>query len=55
MRGSVHSWQTSDFGAKGASAFAANDPYVVNGLVKNWRVREWTTVVGEGAASVVRP
>jgi hypothetical protein len=38
-----------------AEVFARNDPYVVNGLVKNWRVREWTTVVGEGAASVVRP
>ena len=38
-----------------AEIFARNDPYVVNGLIKSWRVREWTTVVGEGAASVVRP
>jgi uncharacterized protein len=30
-----------------AEAFAASDPYVVNGLVTKWRVREWTTVVGE--------
>jgi len=30
-----------------AEAFAINDPYVVNGLVTRWRVREWTTVVGE--------
>jgi len=30
-----------------AEAFAKNDPYVVNGLVTKWRVREWTTVVGE--------
>ena len=30
-----------------AEAFANNDPYVVNGLVTRWRVREWTTVVGE--------
>ena len=30
----------------GAELFAANDPYVTNGLVKEWRVREWTTVVG---------
>jgi hypothetical protein len=30
--------------------FAAADPYVVNGLVTGWRVREWTTVVGAGAA-----
>jgi len=29
-----------------AEAFAATDPYVVNGLVAKWRVREWTTVVG---------
>ncbi len=38
-----------------AEAFAATDPYVLNGLVKSWRVREWTTVVGEGAANPVRP
>lgn len=31
-------------------AFALADPYVTNGLVTRWRVREWTTVVGEGAA-----
>jgi hypothetical protein len=30
-----------------AEAFAQSDPYVVNGLVTKWRVREWTTVVGE--------
>lgn len=29
-----------------AEAFAAHDPYVMNGLVKTWRVREWTTVLG---------
>jgi uncharacterized protein YciI len=32
-------------------AFVAADPYVQAGLVTAWRVREWTTVVGEGAAS----
>jgi uncharacterized protein YciI len=32
-------------------AFAAGDPYVVNGAVKAWRVREWTTVVGVLAES----
>jgi hypothetical protein len=26
------------------------DPYVANGLVIRWRVRKWTTVVGEGAS-----
>lgn len=30
----------------GAERFAESDPYVVNGLVKRWRVREWTTVIG---------
>jgi uncharacterized protein YciI len=29
-----------------ASSFAENDPYVQNGLVKNWEVRPWTVVVG---------
>jgi uncharacterized protein YciI len=36
-------------------AFAAADPYVKAGLVKAWRVRAWTTVVGEGAASPIGP
>ena len=35
--------------------FAANDPYVVNGLVTSWQVREWTTVVGTSAATPVKP
>lgn len=35
--------------------FARADPYVVNGLVKSWRVREWTTVVGAAAKTPVRP
>jgi uncharacterized protein len=38
-----------------AEAFAAADPYVVNGLVKRWYVREWTTVAGEAASTPVRP
>lgn len=33
----------------GAERFAKSDPYVTNGLVKTWRVREWTTVVGDEA------
>jgi uncharacterized protein YciI len=36
-----------------AEAFAAADPYVRNGLVTDWRVRQWITVVGEGAANPV--
>lgn len=26
--------------------FARNDPYVVNGLVRRWEIREWNVVVG---------
>jgi uncharacterized protein YciI len=29
-----------------AENFAKNDPYVINGLIKKWHVRKWTTVVG---------
>ncbi len=32
-----------------AEAFAKADPYVLNGIVTGWRVREWTTVVGPDA------
>jgi uncharacterized protein YciI len=32
-----------------AEEFAKTDPYVVNGLVTRWHVREWTTVVGTSA------
>jgi uncharacterized protein YciI len=32
-----------------AEQFAKSDPYVLNGLVKSWRVREWTTVLGPAA------
>lgn len=38
-----------------AERFAEADPYVKNGLVKRWRVRPWTTVVGAMAANPVRP
>lgn len=30
-----------------AEGFAKNDPYVKNGLVQNWTVRQWTVVVGQ--------
>jgi uncharacterized protein YciI len=36
-------------------AFVAADPYVRNGLVTAWRVRKWTTVVGDGAAVQLPP
>ena len=32
-----------------AEAFAKSDPYVRAGIVTRWRVREWTTVVGNDA------
>jgi uncharacterized protein YciI len=38
-----------------AEEFAKADPYVINGIVKRWHVREWTTVVGEECATPVRP
>jgi uncharacterized protein len=38
-----------------AEDFAKSDPYVVNGLVKRWYVREWTTVAGNAASVRVRP
>jgi hypothetical protein len=37
-----------------ARRFAEEDPYVTNGLVRTWRVREWTTVAGDGAVQPVR-
>lgn len=33
--------------------FAKADPYVVNGIVRRWYVREWTTVAGKTAATPV--
>lgn len=37
-----------------AERFVASDPYVKNGLVAKWRVRKWTTVVGDQAATPIR-
>ena len=34
-------------------AFAEADPYVREGLVTDWRVREWTTVMGKDALTKV--
>lgn len=39
--------------AQVAEDFARADPYVANGTVTQWRVREWITVVGEGALTKV--
>ena len=38
-----------------AESFAKADPYVLNGLVRRWYVREWTTVAGGDAATPIRP
>ena len=38
-----------------AESFAREDPYVLNGLVTRWRVREWSTVAGTLAAAPIRP
>ncbi|MUP44640.1 hypothetical protein E0K83_02640 [Gramella sp. BOM4] len=29
-----------------ARDFAENDPYVKNGLIKNWKIRKWNAVIG---------
>ncbi|KPZ67647.1 MULTISPECIES: YciI-like protein [unclassified Shewanella] len=33
-----------------AEKFAKQDPYVLNGLVKNWKVRAWSIVLGAGVS-----
>ena len=38
-----------------AEAFVAADPYIAHGLIKSWKIRTWTTVLGEDAANPVRP
>jgi uncharacterized protein len=35
--------------------FVDADPYVAAGLVKSWRIRPWTTVVGSNASGPVHP
>jgi uncharacterized protein YciI len=51
--GAVLMFQGAD--SSGARSFAESDPYVANGLVTRWYVREWTTVIGDLAATPVRP
>ena len=38
-----------------ARRFAEQDPYVLNGLVTRWDVRQWVTVAGDHPATPVRP
>ncbi|MDD1527256.1 hypothetical protein C7U92_04975 [Bradyrhizobium sp. WBOS7] len=35
--------------------FVKEDPYVNNGLIQSWRIREWTTVVGQDASAQLWP
>ena len=35
--------------------FIKSDPYVNNGLVTGWRIREWVTAVGDSASMPTRP
>lgn len=41
--------------AEAAEQFVAADPYVKNGLVSSYRIRQWTTVVGQQADTPVKP
>jgi len=42
--GALLVWSTEDRSV--VEAFVQADPYVRNGLVREWRVREWNVVVG---------
>lgn len=35
--------------------FVRRDPYVENGLITSWRIRQWVTVAGDQAANPLRP
>lgn len=37
-----------------AENFAKNDPYVQNGLIDSWEVRQWMTVVGDFASNPIK-
>ncbi len=41
--------------SEAAERFAESDPYVSNGLVTSYRVRQWNTVVGRHAAAPAIP
>ncbi|MFC7848658.1 YciI-like protein [Arthrobacter sp. NPDC057388] len=46
---------TGENALEAAKAFAVVDPYVTGGVVTSWTARLWTTVVGNEAATPVRP
>lgn len=41
--------------ASPAERFAASDPYVIRGLVRRWKVRPWTVVIGGDPPDVAKP
>jgi len=38
-----------------ATSFAQNDPYVLHGLVKHWKVRPWSVVIGNDSPAAQSP
>jgi hypothetical protein len=38
-----------------AENFAKADPYVMNGLVTGWKVRQWDTVAGDECTTPIHP
>jgi uncharacterized protein YciI len=46
--GALLVWKTDDRAV--VESFAENDPYVRHGLVAQWRVRDWTVVIGQGSS-----
>jgi len=38
-----------------ATSFAQNDPYVLHGLVKHWKVRPWSVVIGDDSPAAQSP
>jgi uncharacterized protein YciI len=34
-------------GPEGAEEFVKNDPYIKNGLITEWSIRQWTVVIGD--------
>ena len=41
-------------GPAAAEEFARRDPYVLNGLISEWRVRPWTVVIEPGREEAPR-
>lgn len=48
--GALLVFRTDDVSA--VEEFVRNDPYVKNGLVRSWRIRQWTVVIGGEPSAV---